>query len=104
MIRFVRKKCFAFVTPNAGYQVAKREWNTDALATVSIYFSGRTPLGMVAASFGLPALGNAAEPNTPAKATASNHDHPLKLTLASLFSLEATNRRPNFTVDIFLYI
>ncbi|WP_165462062.1 secA translation cis-regulator SecM [Atlantibacter sp.] len=55
-------------------------------------------LGMVAASLGLPALNNSAEPELPAKASTRNIDNPTLFSFDTL-ALQHTARRPSFTVD-----
>ncbi|WP_313068701.1 secA translation cis-regulator SecM [Atlantibacter hermannii] len=55
-------------------------------------------LGMVAASLGLPALNNSAEPELPAKASTRNIDSPQRFSFDTL-ALQQTVRRPSFSVD-----
>lgn len=55
-------------------------------------------LGMVAASLGLPALNNSAEPELPAKASTRSIDNPQLFNFDTL-ALQQTVRRPSFSVD-----
>ncbi|NIF33169.1 secA regulator SecM [Enterobacter sp. Cy-643] len=63
------------------------------------YFWPHLLLGMVAASFGMPALNGNTETGVPAEASASRHDSARQLRFDSLVQLQESTRRPSFSVD-----
>lgn len=63
------------------------------------YFWPHLLLGIVAASFGLPALNGNTETGIPAKAAASRHDPVRQLRFDSLVQLQESSRRSSFSVD-----
>jgi secretion monitor len=63
------------------------------------YFWPHLLLGMVAASFGMPALNGSTETGIPAEASASRHDPARQFRFDSLVQLQESTRRPSFSVD-----
>jgi len=63
------------------------------------YFWPHLLLGMVAASFGMPALSGNTEHSTPAETTASSQDYLNQASFNSLVLLQESTRRQTFTVD-----
>lgn len=63
------------------------------------YFWPHLLLGMVAASFGMPALSQNTDSTATAETSASSHDYLNKVSFNSLALLQESNRRPSFSVD-----
>jgi secretion monitor len=63
------------------------------------YFWPHLLLGMVAASFGMPAFSGNTDHTTPAETSASSQDHLNQVSFDSLVLLQESTRRPSFNVD-----
>lgn len=63
------------------------------------YFWPHLLLGMVAASFGMPALSGTTEHSTTAETSASSQDYLNQVSFNSLVLLQESTRRPSFNVD-----
>ncbi len=63
------------------------------------YFWPHLLLGMVAASFGLPALNNNPGQNTPAETSASSSNRSPLVDVTSFIRIQESAKRPSFSVD-----